>query len=110
MKNIDEIDAAKKIQFTAESSCLPAGVPVFLLNRGPFYFIQIPPKVIILEEQSQQARHIYLNVPHSSNVEPSWFGDSIGRYQGNTLFIDTIGFNTKTSSILSARRIPKHCT
>jgi hypothetical protein len=95
-KDIDEIDAGKKIQFTAESSCLPAGVPVFLLNRGPFYFIQTPTKVIILEEQSQQARYVYLNVPHSSNLKPSWFGESVGRYEGSTLVIDTIGFNRKT--------------
>ncbi len=40
--------------------------------------------------------HIYLNVPHSANVKPSWFGESVGRYEGDTLVVDTIGLNTKT--------------
>jgi hypothetical protein len=95
-KENDNIDARRTIQFTAESSCLPGGVPVFMLNRGPFYFLQSPTKVIIVEEQSQQARHIYLNAPHSANLKSSWFGESVGRYEGGTLVVDTIGLNAKT--------------
>jgi hypothetical protein len=103
-KDIDEIDGGRTIQFTAESSCLPAGVPVFLLNRGPFYFLQTPTKVIILEEQSQYARHIYLNVSHSSNFKPSWFGESAGRYEGDSLVVDTVGLDAK--SVVDSFRTP----
>lgn len=95
-KENDEIDAGK-IQFTAGSSCLPAGVPAFMLSPGPFFILQTAAKVIILEEQSQQARHIYLNVPHLANANPSWFGESVGRYEGDTLVVDTIRLNTKTA-------------
>jgi hypothetical protein len=91
----DEIDAGK-IQFTANSSCLPSGVPVFDLLAGPFYLLQTPTKVVILEEQGQQVRHIYLNAPHSADVKPSWYGESVGRYEGDTLVVDTIGLSTKT--------------
>src|SRR6266478_7802270 len=94
-KDNDEIDAGK-IQFTANSSCLPSGVPVFMLLPGPFYLLQTPTKVVILEEQNHQMRHIYLNVPHSADVKPSWYGESVGRYEGDTLVVDTIGLNTKT--------------
>jgi len=44
----------------------------------------------------QQVRHVYLNVPHSKTVKPSWYGESVGRYDGDTLVVDTIGLNTKT--------------
>jgi hypothetical protein len=94
-KDNDEV-AAGKIQFTANSSCLPAGIPMFDLLPGPLYLLQTPTKVVMLEEQNQEVRHIYLNVPHSANVEPSWFGESVGRYEGDTLVVDTIGLNTRT--------------
>jgi hypothetical protein len=94
-KDNDEIDAGK-IQFTPNSSCVPAGVPLFMLLPGPFYFLQTPAKVVILEEQTQKSRHVYLNVPHSANVKPSWFGESVGRYEGDTLVVDTIGLNSRT--------------
>jgi hypothetical protein len=79
-KDNDEIDAGK-IQFTANSSCLPTGVPMFMLVPGPFYFLQTPTKVVIVEESGHQARYIYLNEPHSANVKPSWLGESVGRYE-----------------------------
>jgi hypothetical protein len=94
-KDIDEIDAGK-IEFSAGSSCLPAGVPAFMQLPGPFYFLQTPTKVVILEEQDHAVRSIYLNVPHSADVKPSWYGESVGRYEGDTLVVDTIGLNTKT--------------
>jgi hypothetical protein len=102
-KDIDEIDAGK-LQFTAGSSCLPAGIPMFVLAPGPFYILQTPDKVVMVEEQSQQARHVYLNVPHSADVKPSWFGESVGHYEGETLVVDTIGLNPKT--IVDSFRTP----
>src|SRR5260370_30110494 len=94
-KDNDEIEGGK-IQFTANSSCLPSGVPVFMLLPGPFYLLETPTKVVILEEQGHQVRHVYLNVPHSADVKPSWYGESGGRYEDGPLIIDTIVFNTKT--------------
>jgi hypothetical protein len=94
-KDNDEIDAGK-IQFTANSSCLPAGVPMFDLLPGPLYILQTPTKAVIIEEQSHYMRHIYLNVPHSADVAPSWFGESVGRYEGDSLIVDTVGLNAKT--------------
>jgi hypothetical protein len=94
-KDNDEIDAGK-IQFTPNSSCVPSGVPLFMLLPGPFYLLQTPEKVVILEEQTHKSRHIYLNVPHSDNVNPSWFGESVGHYEGDTLVVDTIGVNNRT--------------
>jgi hypothetical protein len=94
-KDIEEIEGGK-IQFSANSSCMPAGMPMFDLLPGPFYIAQTPTKVLMLEEQGPNMRQIYLNVPHSPNVKPSWYGESVGRYVGDSLMVDTIGINTKT--------------
>lgn len=102
-KDIDEIERGK-IQFTANSSCLPAGVPMFDLLPGPFFILQTPTKVSIIEEQSHTVRQIYLNVPHSADLKPSWHGESVGHYEGMTLVVDTIGLNTKT--VVDAFRTP----
>ena len=41
-------------------------------------------------------RHIYLNVPHTADPKPSYYGESAGHYEGDTLVVDTIGLNDKT--------------
>jgi hypothetical protein len=51
---------------------------------------------MIAQADNHQIRHIYLNVPHSRNAKPSWFGESVGHYEGDTLVIDTIGITTRT--------------
>ena len=51
-----------------------------------------------------EVRHIYLDVPHSASPKPSWYGESVGHYEGDTLVVDTIGFNTKT--VLDVYRTP----
>jgi len=94
-KDNDEV-LAGKIAYTPGSSCRPAGVTAFSLDGGPYFFIQTPTKVLIIQEGEQIARQIYLNVPHSTNPKPSWFGESVGHYEGDTLVVDTIGQNDKT--------------
>ena len=58
----------------------------------------------MIYSNDQQVRHVYLDVPHSANLKPSWYGESVGRYEGDTLVVDTIGFNTKT--VLDVFRTP----
>jgi hypothetical protein len=95
-KDNDEV-LAGKIAFTARSSCKPAGVPGFdLFGFQPIFFLQTPKEVTIIFSGDQQVRHVYLDVPHSAKPTPSWYGESVGHYEGDTLVIDTIGLNTKT--------------
>ena len=95
-KDNDEV-LAGKIAFTARSSCLPAGVPAFVTYPvRPVYFIQTPRQVVMIYSGDAQVRRIYLDVPHSENPKPSWYGESVGHYEGDTLVIDTIGLSTKT--------------
>ena len=58
----------------------------------------------MIKQGDQEVRHIYLNVPHSGSVKPSWYGESVGHYEGDTLVVDTIGQNTKT--VVDAFRTP----
>jgi hypothetical protein len=88
---------AGKIAFTARSSCMPAGVPGFSsFIVEPVFFIQSPKEILMVYAGNQEARHIYMNVAHSLNPKASWYGESVGRYEGDMLIIDTIGTNTKT--------------
>jgi hypothetical protein len=88
---------AGKIAFTPHQSCMPAGVPAFhLYGFQPLYFVQTPKQVVMIYSNDQQVRRVYLDVPHSANPKPSWYGESVGRYEGDTLVIDTIGLNDKT--------------
>ena len=96
-KDNDEV-LAGKIGFTPRSSCRPAGVPGFMSygRFTPVFFIQSPTEVLIVFESDQQIRRVYLDVPHSENPQPSWYGESVGHYDGDTLVIDTVGLNDKT--------------
>ena len=97
-KDIDEILAGKKSAFTPQSSCVPGGVPMFMAYGGgnPIVFLQTPKEVLLYFTGDEQIRHVYMGVPHSANSKPSWYGESVGRYEGDTLVIDTIGLSTKT--------------
>jgi hypothetical protein len=97
MRKENEAVLAGKIAFTPRSSCMPAGVPAFMLFIvEPVYFVQSSKKVAIIYSGDAQVRHVYLDQPHSANVKPSWYGESVGHYQGDTLVIGTIGFNDKS--------------
>ena len=86
-----------KAVFSREARCWPTGVPTYDLNQAqPIYFMQTPTEVVMIWQLDHQVRHIYLNVPHSSSPKLSWYGESVGHYEGDTLVVDTIGQNTKT--------------
>ena len=97
-KDNDEV-LAGKAAFTARSSCMPAGVPGFMAYGGgdePIYFVQTQKMVWMIYQGNQEVRRIYLDVPHSENSNPSWYGESVGHYEGDTLVIDTIAQNKNT--------------
>jgi hypothetical protein len=98
MKKDNEEVLAGKVAFTPGSSCLPSGVPMFMGQGGPnpVRFIQTPKEVWMIIESDQQVRRVYMNVPHSKNVTPSYYGESVGHYEGDTLVVDTIGLSDKT--------------
>jgi len=81
-----------------EGMCQPSGVPM-LWNRthADLQILQSPGQVTIINARDHQFRIIYLDVPHSDRAVHSWYGESVGHYEGgDTLVVDTIGQNDKT--------------
>ncbi len=78
--------------------CAPPGVPRIYLIRGePVEIAQIPGRVLMLFEYDHFVRHIYTDGrEHPKDLNPSWMGDAIGKWEGDTLVVDTVGFNDKT--------------
>jgi hypothetical protein len=97
LRKANERALSGKAAYTPKERCWPIGVPGFLLYPVfPVYFLQTPKEVVMIWAEDHQVRHVYLNQPHSARVTPSWFGESVGRYEGDTLVVDTLGMNDKT--------------
>jgi len=94
----NELILAGKPAHPPHASCWPVGVPGFLLRpmTQAMYFVQTPNVVVMILSSKQEVRHIYLTDKHSENVKPSWYGESIGHYEGDTLVVDTIGIDERT--------------
>jgi len=77
-----------------EANCLPAGIP-----RGspyPWRMVQTPTHYFLLFEGNIHSyRQIFMNAKHPADPDPTWFGHSVGHWEGNTLIVDTVGFNDK---------------
>jgi len=78
--------------------CFPPGVPRIYLHRRPMEIVQNSNEVIMLFEYARLVRQIYTDGrPHDDFLDPPlWMGDSIGKWEGDTLVVDAIGFNDKT--------------
>jgi hypothetical protein len=84
------------IQVEAQPACRPLGVPLVSTLTEPVFILQQPDKVTMIYQRNHEVRHVYLNVGHSAHPAPSYYGESIGHYEGGTLVVDTIGMNAKT--------------
>jgi len=80
------------------ASCLPHGVPRINTNGlFPFKIVQTPSLVVILYEQLNLFRQVFLDGRQiAGDVNPAWLGYSVGHWDGDTLVVDTRGFNDKT--------------
>jgi hypothetical protein len=94
----NEIVLSGKPALSPTASCWPKGVTPFLLSpmTQPMYFVQGPQEVVMILTSFNDVRRIHLTDKHSENVKPSWYGESIGRYEGDTLVVDTIGIDERT--------------
>ena len=78
--------------------CFPPGVPrVYLIRGEPIEIDQIQGRVLMIYEYDHFIRNIYTDGrSHPADPNPSWMGDSIGKWEGDELVVDTVGFNGKT--------------
>ena len=72
------------------NQCWPNGVPYAFWNLG-LQMLQEPDKVTIIYVFNHEFREVRLNESHPAKLTPSWYGDSVGHYEGDTLVIDTVG-------------------
>ncbi len=78
-------------------ACLPPGVPNIYTHAYPIEFIQIPGRTIMFFEYNHFVRQIFTDGrAHPEDPDPTWMGNSIGKWDGDTLVVDTTGFNDKT--------------
>ncbi len=76
--------------------CLPIGIPADDLLPGPFKIIQTPGLTLIRNEYENTFRQIYTDGRKPpADPDPLWLGYSVGRWDGDTLQVDTVGFNDK---------------
>ena len=81
------------------NQCWPAGVP-YVFTSGGMQLLQQPGKITILYDYDHQVRHVRMYQSHPSKLTPSWYGDSVGHYEGDTLVIDTVGFRVGPVSMV----------
>jgi hypothetical protein len=81
-----------------EIGCFPTGVPRIYVHPFPMEILQVPGRVVQLFEFNHFIRQIYTSGPHehAKDLDPTWMGDSVGWWEGDTLVIDSVGFNEKT--------------
>ena len=76
--------------------CDPLGLPRVYFNPSKFRFVPAAETMFILYEYGPTWLPIAMNAKHPDDPDPTWWGDSIGRIEGDTLVIDSVGFNDKT--------------
>lgn len=93
--------AARKAGKTTDpvAQCLPHGLPRLMFAPYPFEVLEEPTQITFVHEAEHLARFVYLNenLPPRDELDISWMGKSVGHWDGDTLVIDSAGFNDETT-------------
>lgn len=81
------------------NQCWPEGPP-YIFRVLETQIVQQRDQIVILYTFDHQVRHIYLNKAHPALITPSWYGDSIGHFEGDTLVVDTVGIKVGPFSMI----------
>jgi len=79
---------------TPGNQCWPQPLPYIFWNFGVL-MLQQADKITIVYDEDHEVRQVRLNQPHPAQVTASWYGDSVGHYEGDTLVIDTVGIKAE---------------
>jgi hypothetical protein len=93
VKKKGELSIAGIIFPNPANQCWPEPVP-FLFKHMAMQMLQQPDKIVMVFSENQEFRVVRLNPSHPAKLAPSWYGDSVGRYEGDTFVIDTVGVKT----------------
>jgi hypothetical protein len=93
-RRVENVEGA--FQAEPKESCSPMGVPHIMQLNGPISVLLGKDVSLILYMRAMQTRFIHMNARHPADLKPSYHGHSVGHWDGDTLVVDTIGFNDKT--------------
>ena len=81
------------------TACWPEGVPA-VYSITEMHILQQPDEITIIYRDDQAVRHIYMNEAHPNPPARSWYGHSVGHFEGNTLVVDTFGFHSRPEAMI----------
>jgi hypothetical protein len=81
---------------SAKETCWPMGVPYILELNLRAEIVDDDNQIVFLYEQLMQQRFVRLNAAHPADLRPSWYGDSVGHWEADTLVVDTVGLDKRT--------------
>src|SRR5438067_7088950 len=90
VKKKGELSLAGIVYPNPANQCWPEPVP-FLFKHMAMQMLQRPDKIVMLFNEDHEVRWVRMNEPHPAKVTPSWHGDAVGHYEGDTIVIDTVG-------------------
>jgi hypothetical protein len=93
VKKKGELSLAGVTYPSPANQCWPEPVP-FLFKHMAMQILQLPDKIVMLFNEDHEVRRVRMNESHPAQVTPSWHGDAVGHYEGDTLVIDTVGIKT----------------
>ena len=94
VKKFGEISLAGVTYPNASNQCWPMPM-LFIYKEGTVEIIQKPDRVLLIYTgPNTDVRRVRLNARHPDPLTPSWYGDSVGHYEGDTLVVDTVGVKT----------------
>jgi hypothetical protein len=101
-----EISLAGEGYPTPSNQCWPQGVPYIFWDFW-MEMVQKPDKVVMIYRHGNEVRWVRLNESHPAQLTPSWHGDSVGRFEGDTLVIDTVGMKVGPFSMVDMYGTPQ---
>jgi hypothetical protein len=95
-QHLAEAKRGDRAAFDGTTRCLPPGLPRLMLSKEPFEILQRPKVIYFVSEDNRLPRRAYLTEKLPDDPDPHWLGYSVGRWDGDTLVIDSAGFNDET--------------
>lgn len=92
----DAAEKAGKPMFDPTAACLPSGMPRLIASPYPVEIVQTPDQTVFLYEAQHLFRVVHMNAEHPKKVAPSFMGHAVGKWEGDTLVIDTVGLVNTT--------------
>src|SRR5579872_4491031 len=96
-RNYDNMHHDPDVAIDPTEKCIPPGIPRTMFQPFPWEIVHARDRIIIIFEYQALTRQIFMDGRgHPDDLEPTYMGHSIGKFEGDTLVIDTVGFNDKT--------------